>query len=735
MKARSLSAILVLYIGLFFSAESINAQQPQPSPTKNDNDVVRVNTNLVQTDVMVFDKNGKFVNDLKREQFELKVDGKVRDISFFEYVKAGKVDEESKLAAARGQARTTATTNAQQPQTILLDRGRVIYLFVDDLHLSAESTIRTKKLLHRFIDTEIGQNDQAAIVTTTGQLGFLQQLTDNKDVLHKAINNIKFLRAEIKDYEYPPMDEHQAILIDRNDSDVLDVFVDQTLRQNPGMQRPQAVNIVQARARNLLQQNAYAVTTTLQSLSNIIKELSQLPGRKLIFLISDGFQTQNTFGDATNMITQTTSKAAKANTVIYSLDARGLITGVSNASDETFADPTGRLARGMGNSEITSTQDGLYALANDTGGRAIFNTNEATPLVKKALQETSEYYLLAWASDDELIKGEKFRKVEVHIVGRSDLTVKTRKGFLSNEKPAKAKTETEKASDNKSKQTVKDPITKELLTAIKSPVPIENLPTSIAAFYYNTPQYGLVVSAAVEIESDALYFENVSNVPTAKADVIGVIIDEKGKTIASIQDKWTITSNKPLGEQNERGVINSFQAKVPPGLYQVRVAIRDSKTGRVGNASTWIEVPDLKLKKLIVGSLIVAERKTNGIQKTNEVKTNPLADVSYANVSRRFSRSSYMRFITYLYNAALPSTPNASPDIALQIQIFRDDQPVTTTELVKVSTQGLTDFSIIPYAAEIPLNTMPAGRYVFQLIVIDRIAKTSATQKVNFTIE
>jgi VWFA-related protein len=684
---------------------------------------------------MVFDKNGKFVEGLKREQFELKVDGKVRDISFFEYVKAGKVDEEAKLAAARGQARTNTTTNTQQPQTILLDRGRTVYLFVDDIHLSAESTIRMKKLLHRFVDTEIGQNDQAAIVTTTGQLGFLQQLTDNKDVLHKAINNLRFLRGEIKDQEYPPMNEFQAILIDRNDSDVLDVFVDQTLRQNPGMQRPQAVNIVQARARSLLQQNAYSVNITLQSLSNLIKELSQLPGRKLIFLISDGFQIQNTFGDATNMITQITSKAAKANTVIYSLDARGLITGVPNASETVFADPTGRLARGMGNSEITSTQDGLYALANDTGGRALFNSNEAEALVKKAIQETSEYYLLAWASDDELIKGEKFRKVEVHVIGRSDLTVKARKGFLSNEKPAKSKAETENASNNKNKQSVKDPITKELITAIRSSVPMENLPTAISAYYYNTPQYGLIVSAAIEIQSDALVFENVNNTPTSIVDIIGAVIDEKGKTIASIQDRWRITSLKSLDEQTERGVINSFQAKVQPGLYQVRIAIRDSKNGRVGNASTWIEVPDLKLKKFIVGSLFVAERKTSGIQKSNEIKTDPLTELSFANVSRRFSRSSYMRFFANIYNAALPSTPNAAPDVALQIQIFRDDQPVTTTELVKLSTQGLTDFSTIPYAAEIPLNSMPSGRYVFQLIAIDRVAKTSATQKISFIIE
>src|SRR6266852_1388605 len=75
------------------------AQKPQPSPNQRE-EVVRVNTELVQTDVMVFSKDGAFVEGLKREQFELKIDGKPREISFFERVAAGSRNEEVQLAAA-----------------------------------------------------------------------------------------------------------------------------------------------------------------------------------------------------------------------------------------------------------------------------------------------------------------------------------------------------------------------------------------------------------------------------------------------------------------------------------------------------------------------------------------------------------------------------------------------------------------------------------------------------------
>lgn len=727
MKARSLSITVVLYLAIAgICANSIKAQQTQSTSNKSD-DVISVNTNLVQTDVMVFDKNGKFVKGLKREQFVLKVDGKVRDISFFEYLKSGKVDEEVKLAAARGEARSNV--NNQQP-TILLDRGRTVFLFVDDLHLSAESTIRMKKLLTRFVDREIGQNDQAAIITASGQLGFLQQLTDNKSVLLKAINNLKFYQADVKDYEYPQMTVYQALLIDRGTRDLLEYFRDELIRQNPGMRREQAEQIVLARSRNLLQQSAHFTDGTLQSLRHLIKESAKLPGRKLIFFITDGFLLDTNFSDATNLITQVTSQAAKANVIIYSLDARGLVSGFADASSNVPADPSGRLHRNSGG-EVTASQDGLYALAKDTGGRALINTNDAEPLVKKALDETSEYYLLAWTTDDELIKGEKFRKVEVSVADRPNLIVKSRKGFLSNEKVAKSSAKT----DYKKAKNENDTATKELLSAIQTTIPIENLPTVVSAFYYTTPQQGVMVSAAVELQSDALTFELIDQKTKAVVDAIGVVFDINGKNVGSFQDRWTITAPIPINEMTDKRIVNSFQIKLAPGLYQIRIATREVKSGKVGNASMWLDVPDLSLKKLTVGSLILGERKLTELQKTNDVNTDSSNQPVMAKISRRFSSSSYLRFFTNIYNASLPSISNSQPDIAMQVQIFRDDQPVTTTEASKLQTKDVTDFLQIPYAAEVSLQGLPVGFYVLQVTAIDRIAKTSATEKITFTVE
>src|SRR6476619_6669212 len=139
---RNSSRFLSLLLALLVSANA-----PAQTTQKPQDDVVRVYTELVQTDVMVFDKNGKFVNGLKAENFELRVDGKSRPIQAFEQITAGS-DEESQLAAARG----STTINLKRP--VPLDRGRIVFFYVDDFHMDLPGLIAAKKTINHFLDKE-----------------------------------------------------------------------------------------------------------------------------------------------------------------------------------------------------------------------------------------------------------------------------------------------------------------------------------------------------------------------------------------------------------------------------------------------------------------------------------------------------------------------------------------------------------------------------------------------------
>ena len=103
-------------------------------------------------------------------------------------------------------------------------------------------------------------------------------------------------------------------------------------------------------------------------------------------------------------------------------------------------------------------------------------------------------------------------------------------------------------------------------------------------------------------------------------------------------------------------------------------------------------------------------------------------------VSHHFSPNGFLRFLVIIYNAS-PAPADAKPDVAIQVQVLRDGQPVLTTALKKVSVQDIPDTTRIPYAAEVTLNGLPAGRYILNAIVVDRVTRKSAAQQTRFEIE
>src|SRR4026207_373689 len=156
-----------------------NAQQPTPSP---DPDTIRVNTELVQTAITVLDKKGSFVEGLQREQFELVVDGKPRQVAFFERIAAGSARDRELVTAGKLPEETPKPTAAA-----VTFPGRTIVFFIDDLHLAPDSMNRTRMMLRHFLDREMSSKDSVAIVSASGQIGFLEQFTNNKAVLDVAL--------------------------------------------------------------------------------------------------------------------------------------------------------------------------------------------------------------------------------------------------------------------------------------------------------------------------------------------------------------------------------------------------------------------------------------------------------------------------------------------------------------------------------------------------------------------
>ena len=709
----------ILFLIWLLVCQAVFAQNPAP---KSD-DVVRVFTELVQTDVMVFDKQGKFVNGLTKDKFEIKIDGQVRPIEFFEQVSAGSSNEEAQLAAARG------ITNTGPTRVVPLDRGRTVFFYVDDFHLDPRGFVSSRKTMSDFVDKEMGQNDQAAIASASGQIGFLQQMTTDHTVLHSAIDRLSARSYSVTDADRPHLTEYEAMMIDNNDYDLFEFFITATIRDNPGLTREMAGSIVQSRCQAILAQAAAFNSNTLIGLERLVRIAKDLPGRKVLFFLSNGFLIHNKRGDAIDKLQRITSAAARSGVVIYSIDTRGLTAPMSDITMDQPLDTSGVLARAT-HGENLAVQDGLNALAKDTGGKMIINTNDFTVGIKGALKETAVYYLLAWKPDPENKKPGRFRNVQVSVVNRPDLSVRVRKGFFDIEptpKVAEAAESTPVSPDEENKIVVK-----KLREAITAAYPRTAIPLSLGLNYYDTAAKGATVAASVQIPGEFLEFGPRNGKTQAIADLTGVFFDEKGVGKASFYERLVTTVKTPEDAVTYHGDITyTYPASLAPGLYQVRVAVRDDKSGRTGSAHSWIEVPDLAKRKLVTSSLLLGERTQSMMKNVsnNDDEINPVL----LNAAHRFRADSTLRFLVFAYNATSAQT-NQQPDVAVQVQVIRDDQPVLTTALRKVATDGLPDLLRLPYAAEIPLSGLQPGRYVLQVAFIDRLSKQSASRQTQFDI-
>ncbi|HEY0405510.1 MAG TPA: VWA domain-containing protein [Pyrinomonadaceae bacterium] len=718
-----------LFVCLLLTVASATAQQPTPTPEAQPDEVLRINTELVQTDVMVFDKSGRFVDNLQREQFELRVDGKAQPISFFDRVTAGSASEDAQLAAARGGPRPVQDEQKTQASVGLPDRGRVVVFFIDDLHLASDSLKRTQKAVLHFINDEMGQNDRVAIATTGGQLGFLQQLTDNKAVLRAAVERLKLQPQLLSDMQQPPMTEYLAqAIIALGNMEVLGYYMEPLIKE--GVPQTAAEQIVKSRANQILKQAQSFTRNTFFSLDSLARNISVIPGRKLVFFVSDGFLLTANEMDIHERLWAITNTAARNNVVIYTMDARGLsVPSMFDASTGGAFDPTGRITRAM-HGETSAQQEALRTLADSTGGRALLNTNALDAAITKTLQETSTYYVIAWRPDTDEQKTGKLRRIELKIAGRPDLNVQVKRGFLNPDKEQRAKAA---AAEAARKGKLKTPVD-ELRAAIGAFYPNNTLPTALSLDYLDEPKLGVLLTISMQIPAEALAFDAVEGKYKGAVDVGGNVYNVEGKVGVSFQEHLDISSAamEPV-RSNERDVFYRYNVRLDPGLYQVRVAARDARNGHIGVATQWIEVPDLKANRLALSSLFIGEltaadmaRNVNASDATMEARLN---------VARRFQKTSRLRFLTFIYNAKRGETAAAPPDVAIQVQVLRDDQPVLTTALRKVATAQADDLARLPYAAEIPLDNMLAGHYLLQVTAIDRVAKTSASQRINFEIQ
>ena len=717
------ASLLMFCVASLLNTPAAIAQQPQ----KQADDVVRVNTELVQTGITVTDKNGRFVDGLNREQFQLVVDGQSRPIAFFERVAAGSAREEQ--LATRAELGLTPTKPPAIPASV---RGRSIVFFIDDLHLSPDSMNRTRQMLRHFLEGEMNSKDSVAITSSSGQIGFLQQFTNNKRVLEAAIARLNPRPYDVQGDRIgnTVMPEYLALSIDTTksaDDKVLSFYLDECMKQTTtaGLSRREYLTLkascvvqIKSTARSILMQAATVTANTYGSLESLMRSSGRLPGRKLAFFVSDGFLLEPGRGPVLrDKLDQIIDAAQRAGVVVYTIDARGLVTLELDATNNVPFDPNGGLEIASAGA-IAASQDAMNALAEDTGGRALRNTNYFDRWVGKVLDETSNYYLLAWRPEKDEERAPKFRHVKVNIIGRPELSVRAPRGYVEGPPATVSADASAKTTANHTATTAEA----ELRNALADYYPSNSLPTLLSLTYLNTPKNETVLTSSIQIASRGLRYGDDGKQP-AQIKLAGVILNDKGKIASSFRNQLNVN---PLSGQSETsGVIYNQHTPLAPGIYQMRVAARDEKSGRVGSAMEWVLIPDLTKRGLTLSSVLLG-----GQVLENKSSKDGNAQVQLS-VDHRFARSSHLGYWIFVYNARRDAA--GTPSLIAQTQVLRDGQVILSAPQRKLNN-GSPDPDRIPFGEELSLDTLTPGKYDLRVTITDSIAGTNATQTIDFQV-
>jgi VWFA-related protein len=389
------TATILLVIGL--SSLQGAAQQP----------TFRVNVDLVTTDVIVRNDRDQFIADLKAGEFEVLEDGVRQDVTSLVLSHGGRIYNQ--LAAAPTPVREGIVLPQNRPASDAA--GRILLIFIDDLHLDFQITHQTRRLLKDTLKSLIHEGDMFGIVST-GMSSISEQLTYNRQILESAIDRVQggalkpreIIEASQGSQGPAEMRHHAHVAF----STAYELMKNLERVQN----RRKAVLYISSG----YDFNPFEESRMQEQARRMHVETADLQADP--FLRSQQSSQALSESDLIREVTELTRAANRANATIYPIDPAGLSAGPDIDADVRPEE---------WNAHVRDAHDSLRMLAEATGGFAIVNTNGFQQGLKRIDNETSDYYVLGYYSKnaDPL---RRTRQIEVRVT-RPGLTVRARTSY------------------------------------------------------------------------------------------------------------------------------------------------------------------------------------------------------------------------------------------------------------------------------------------------------------------
>lgn len=671
---------------------SAGMAQTQQKPPQEPDDIIRISTALVQTDAVVVDKNDRVVTDLKLEDFEVYENGKKQDIKFMEFVSidTGRRSEGDRPAGLPSMAELPRELTAGELK-------RVIAFVIDDLTIPFEDMATVRKVLRDFVDTQMIDGDLVAIIRVVGGKGLLQQFTSDRQLLRRAIAqlNVATNPYSVTNTAQERFTSRPAPFGSAGPSEVEEDFADEGLQNftDPNDET----------------QRLFRGLMSLSTAGFVIDSLKEIPGRKSLVLISGGipiFETANSgtaYSSVSQLLNRLTDQAVRAGVVINAMDPRGLKAspGVASFRDTparsalSTSDPS--FGRG-GGADMTfgpplagaAEHLGLSTVANATGGVSVVNTNDFKKGLDKVLARSAGYYVLAYTPINKF--DNKFRTLQVK-VKRPDVKVYAHRGYVAREERTGAEPRTKE---------------QEVMAAVQSPIAKRDLDVSANInMKPSLPRNTATLDIHIVVDAKTLTFSQTSDGKQQTSfDVVGFIYDQMGNARGGFSQ--TINTNLSPEKYREAiatGLTYTATTELPPGNFQVRAAVREVESGKVGTLSKYVEVPDLTKGRLAMSSVFLFATDPADPKST----PTPLLAL------RQISRKQDLRYAAQIVNAKRADSTQLKSQVIISQGskiLFREpEQPIAASA-----------DQVITKIGQIGLSKVSPGRYVLTLVVTDALA-------------
>jgi VWFA-related protein len=678
------AALALVLAAVAFTQTAGHAQQAQAQGQADDQKdqqstsppVFRTGINYVRVDVIVSDKNGVNVADLKQSDFDVLEDGKPQTVENFKFIKL----DGGRVPDADGPPRPIRNDDDEEREAAR-DDVRLFAIFLDDYHVRKENSIRVRQPIEQFVQTQLGPSDMIGLMYPLESI-FSVRMTRNHDAVVSGLEKFMGRKYDYtptndleRQYAYYPAETQEQIRVRVSLSAIRGLVVHMgTLKEGR-----KSLIIVSEGFSNILPAGINAIgappTGTVPNQGTIDPVgIAGLSGAQANFAATV---------DMEQLLRDVYDEANKNNVSLYTVDPRGLAVSEFDVSDSASISPT------ADRNFLNSTMDTLRTLAVETDGRAIVNRNDLAGGMKQIVRDVSAYYLLGYNSSQTKADG-KFHEIKVR-VKRPGVQVRSRRGYW-------ALTHEEMAMSTASPKPAAPPAVTAALANVSN--------SSVVSRAHSIRTWIGTARGENGKTRVTLVWEPIPRRPgdpplpdsQQPARVAVTAVGNEGAPYfrGRVPDV-ALASRAPASEAGSSAKGPSQVAfDAPPGTMQLRLSVEGASSGVIDSEVRDVVIPDLTKTTTALGTPAVYRARTP--RELQQMKADPQ---SVPATTREFSRTDRIFVRVPVYGAGAPS---------LSVHLLNRGGQAMSEVPVTAPAAPATDSLI-----DLPVAGLAPGEYVLEI--------------------